>query len=132
MCVCARCCVLQADSERLKQSWLGALQGSIDLAYGGGAEHQLTQVEPRPPWSHDRLPHRHVSTATLPVCLQVSKDPPVSGGAGSAQGPAPAALGVALRGSGNQVCCDCGEAEPRWASINLGITLCIECSGIHR
>uniref|UniRef100_A0A8C4S6P1 Arf-GAP with coiled-coil, ANK repeat and PH domain-containing protein n=1 Tax=Erpetoichthys calabaricus TaxID=27687 RepID=A0A8C4S6P1_ERPCA len=34
--------------------------------------------------------------------------------------------------SGNHQCCDCGQPEPRWASINLGITLCIECSGIHR
>nr|XP_006127206.1 arf-GAP with coiled-coil, ANK repeat and PH domain-containing protein 3 [Pelodiscus sinensis] len=33
---------------------------------------------------------------------------------------------------GNDQCCDCGQADPRWASINLGILLCIECSGIHR
>ncbi|XP_045447798.1 arf-GAP with coiled-coil, ANK repeat and PH domain-containing protein 2 [Melitaea cinxia] len=33
---------------------------------------------------------------------------------------------------GNNYCCDCGSPNPRWASINLGITLCIECSGIHR
>lgn len=33
---------------------------------------------------------------------------------------------------GNELCCDCGCPEPKWASINLGITLCIECSGIHR
>lgn len=33
---------------------------------------------------------------------------------------------------GNNACCDCGSPDPRWASINLGITLCIECSGIHR
>uniref|UniRef100_A0A672SPV3 Arf-GAP with coiled-coil, ANK repeat and PH domain-containing protein n=1 Tax=Sinocyclocheilus grahami TaxID=75366 RepID=A0A672SPV3_SINGR len=33
---------------------------------------------------------------------------------------------------GNEICCDCGQADPRWASINLGILLCIECSGIHR
>ncbi|KAG9330050.1 hypothetical protein JZ751_027355 [Albula glossodonta] len=33
---------------------------------------------------------------------------------------------------GNSSCCDCGQPDPRWASINLGITLCIECSGIHR
>uniref|UniRef100_A0A3Q1F1Y1 Arf-GAP with coiled-coil, ANK repeat and PH domain-containing protein n=1 Tax=Acanthochromis polyacanthus TaxID=80966 RepID=A0A3Q1F1Y1_9TELE len=32
---------------------------------------------------------------------------------------------------GNEQCCDCGQADPRWASINLGILLCIECSGIH-
>lgn len=33
---------------------------------------------------------------------------------------------------GNEKCCDCRDKEPRWASINLGITLCIECSGVHR
>lgn len=33
---------------------------------------------------------------------------------------------------GNELCCDCGNNEPRWASINLGITLCIDCSGVHR
>uniref|UniRef100_A0A4W5LK83 Arf-GAP with coiled-coil, ANK repeat and PH domain-containing protein n=1 Tax=Hucho hucho TaxID=62062 RepID=A0A4W5LK83_9TELE len=33
---------------------------------------------------------------------------------------------------GNRQCCDCGEPGPDWASINLGITLCIVCSGIHR
>uniref|UniRef100_A0A493T0E3 Arf-GAP with coiled-coil, ANK repeat and PH domain-containing protein n=1 Tax=Anas platyrhynchos platyrhynchos TaxID=8840 RepID=A0A493T0E3_ANAPP len=33
---------------------------------------------------------------------------------------------------GNDQCCDCGQPDPRWASINLGILLCIECSGIHR
>lgn len=26
---------------------------------------------------------------------------------------------------GNEVCCDCGDSNPCWASINLGITLCI-------
>lgn len=33
---------------------------------------------------------------------------------------------------GNDKCADCGSSEPIWASINLGITLCIECSGVHR
>ncbi|GAB0089874.1 PH domain-containing protein [Sergentomyia squamirostris] len=33
---------------------------------------------------------------------------------------------------GNNSCCDCGHPQPKWASINLGITLCIACSGIHR
>lgn len=33
---------------------------------------------------------------------------------------------------GNGQCCDCGHNEPKWASINLGITLCIACSGVHR
>jgi hypothetical protein len=33
---------------------------------------------------------------------------------------------------GNGICADCGKADPEWASCNLGITLCITCSGIHR
>lgn len=33
---------------------------------------------------------------------------------------------------GNEKCCDCGADDPKWASINLGITLCISCSGVHR
>ncbi|KAI3374825.1 hypothetical protein L3Q82_021040 [Scortum barcoo] len=37
-----------------------------------------------------------------------------------------------LRLPGNDSCCDCGAADPRWISTNLGILTCIECSGIHR
>lgn len=33
---------------------------------------------------------------------------------------------------GNTVCADCAESDPEWSSINLGILLCIECSGVHR
>lgn len=34
---------------------------------------------------------------------------------------------------GNTSCADCGSgSKVEWVSINLGIVLCIECSGIHR
>lgn len=33
---------------------------------------------------------------------------------------------------GNDLCAECGASEPDWASLNLGILLCIECSGVHR
>ncbi|ORZ37546.1 hypothetical protein BCR44DRAFT_1430434 [Catenaria anguillulae PL171] len=32
----------------------------------------------------------------------------------------------------NQSCFDCGATAPTWASIPLGIYLCLECSGHHR
>ncbi|XP_073778719.1 BAR_ACAPs and ArfGap_ACAP domain-containing protein isoform X3 [Danio rerio] len=98
-----KCCVLQADSEELKSAWMNAVQGCIDMAYRDQVTDQNTQVK--------------VSSAPVSI-----PDPPSH----------PPALGVALSGRGNQHCCDCGEAEPRWASVNLGITMCIECSGIHR
>lgn len=33
---------------------------------------------------------------------------------------------------GNAFCADCGASDPDWASTNLGVLLCIECSGLHR
>ncbi|GER39248.1 Arf-GAP with GTPase [Striga asiatica] len=33
---------------------------------------------------------------------------------------------------GNERCADCGAPEPDWASLNLGVLVCIECSGVHR
>ncbi|XP_065816282.1 BAR_ACAPs and ArfGap_ACAP domain-containing protein [Labrus bergylta] len=103
-----KCCALQADSEQLRQAWLSALQGSIDLAYRERAEPQLTQPKELPPPQSGTDPSPGLSAQRPPV------------------------LGVALRGPGNNRCCECGEEEPRWASINLGVTMCIECSGIHR
>jgi Arf-GAP/coiled-coil/ANK repeat/PH domain-containing protein len=33
---------------------------------------------------------------------------------------------------GNRKCADCSDNNPTWISINLGILICLECSGIHR
>eukprot|EP01119_Soliformovum_irregulare_P014199 TRINITY_DN3873_c1_g1_i4.p1 TRINITY_DN3873_c1_g1~~TRINITY_DN3873_c1_g1_i4.p1 ORF type:complete len:342 (-),score=59.44 TRINITY_DN3873_c1_g1_i4:706-1731(-) len=33
---------------------------------------------------------------------------------------------------GNNVCADCNAQAPEWASINLGVFICIQCSGCHR
>ncbi|POW13439.1 hypothetical protein PSHT_07688 [Puccinia striiformis] len=37
-----------------------------------------------------------------------------------------------LKQPGNEVCADCKTRNPRWASWNLGIFICVKCAGIHR
>lgn len=37
-----------------------------------------------------------------------------------------------LKQPGNEVCADCRTRNPRWASWNLGIFICVKCAGIHR
>jgi Arf-GAP/GTPase/ANK repeat/PH domain-containing protein 1/3 len=32
----------------------------------------------------------------------------------------------------NTFCADCSRSNPTWASVNLGVLICIKCSGIHR
>ncbi|KAM3835380.1 arf-GAP with coiled-coil, ANK repeat and PH domain-containing protein 2 isoform 2-T2 [Vipera latastei] len=103
-------CILQADSEKLRQAWIQAVQTSIASAYREKGEE--AEVERRRP----------PSTGS-PESSQESREKSLKG-----EGSLQRVQAIA----GNEGCCDCGQADPRWASINLGITLCIECSGIHR
>ncbi|XP_022737861.1 ADP-ribosylation factor GTPase-activating protein AGD3-like [Durio zibethinus] len=41
-------------------------------------------------------------------------------------------IDILQRVCGNDKCADCGAPEPDWASLNLGVLVCIECSGVHR
>ena len=42
------------------------------------------------------------------------------------------ALNGIVSQEGNSHCFDCGSENPKWASINNGILLCLKCAGLHR
>ncbi|XP_067873394.1 arf-GAP with coiled-coil, ANK repeat and PH domain-containing protein 3 isoform X1 [Heterodontus francisci] len=106
-------CMLQADSEKLRVAWIQAVQASIATAYRESPDNNYI----------NRL-DRTASPSTSSIdSASDSRDRSVKG-----ESILQRVQGIA----GNDQCCDCGQADPRWASINLGITLCIECSGIHR
>ncbi|XP_067251929.1 arf-GAP with coiled-coil, ANK repeat and PH domain-containing protein 2-like isoform X2 [Chanodichthys erythropterus] len=104
-------CMMQADSEKLRQAWIKAVQNSIATAFRDKAE----DVE-----KMDRK--SSTSTGSLDSGGD-AKEKSLKG---------ESALQRVMAIAGNNSCCDCGQPDPRWASINLGITLCIQCSGIHR
>ncbi|XP_075794430.1 arf-GAP with coiled-coil, ANK repeat and PH domain-containing protein 2 isoform X5 [Pelodiscus sinensis] len=105
-------CMLQADSEKLRQAWIKAVQTSIATAYREKGDES------------EKLEKKSSSPST--GSLESGSEPKEKLLKGES------ALQRVQCIAGNITCCDCGLADPRWASINLGITLCIECSGIHR
>lgn len=60
------------------------------------------------------------------------RERPLRGLFGSPSEPQERPIDLLRRVPGNDVCADCSSPEPDWASLNLGILLCIECSGVHR
>ncbi|CAN8274324.1 unnamed protein product [Cochlearia groenlandica] len=37
-----------------------------------------------------------------------------------------------LTQSDNRFCADCGAPDPKWASANIGVFICLKCCGVHR
>lgn len=104
-------CMMQADSEKLRQAWIKAVQNSIASAFRDRAE-DVEKMEKK----------SSASTGSLDSSVDTREK--------NLKGDSELQKVMAI--PGNSVCCDCGQPDPRWASINLGITLCIQCSGIHR
>lgn len=102
--------ILQADSEEMYLAWVTAMQQAIGAAIQRGtSSYTLSPVKALDfQRNNSRGPVRLGLKLKTRVWEQLLKIP------------------------GNDTCCDCGSPNPKWASINLGITLCIECSGIHR
>ncbi|KRY82518.1 Arf-GAP with coiled-coil, ANK repeat and PH domain-containing protein 2 [Trichinella pseudospiralis] len=94
--------MLQADSESLRAAWINALQRTIEAALHYGSLNSSSSC------SGSDTMHKSQSSHVITTADEI------------------------LNVCGNEQCADCGSKNPKWASVNLGITLCIECCGIHR
>lgn len=101
--------ILQADSENQYQAWIQALQSGIGHAIQNNSRYSTNMCS---------------STSNQP---RSSMAPPANKAKEKKIN-----WRQMLMIPGNMKCADCGNPDPKWASINLGITLCIACSGVHR
>jgi Arf-GAP/coiled-coil/ANK repeat/PH domain-containing protein len=95
--------------------WIGVLQNAIHAAFNLndqsplGKEYKTSEFKER------------LSLSNIPSLLSskemIEDDQPVQ---------------LLQSIDGNEKCADCTRENPKWASINMGVLLCIECSGIHR
>ncbi|VDK75918.1 unnamed protein product [Litomosoides sigmodontis] len=97
--------LLQADSDTLCSAWMRALQRTIHYLHEN--DNMVCQ----------QAIVKQISDGTPESILTLHHE---------------SFLAELRRIPGNDVCADCCVESPKWASINLGVLLCIECCGIHR
>merc|ERR1719192_308721 len=105
--------VLQADSELQYKLWLATLQQGISSAL------------------HQEISREEDSQAIQWEDSDTEEAQDTKAAKMAAQKKVRSAEQILVI-PGNEVCADCGAADPQWASINWGVVLCIECGGIHR
>ena len=99
--------VLRAEDEDEADLWVEVLQSVIVVLLSSTAQYQRN-VSPMKP-THSRDASQDLSRVLAAMELEdAGLDPP------------------------RPTCADCGALPADWASINLAVRLCIECSGIHR
>ena len=147
--------VYQATSEEDMANWINALNSALQNAVEGRTQHQpftpattgdksnhrdigsvLTGKSSSYSGHHNHHSpsvqraannvHRHRTVGARPTYLRTDSN-------GFEEDPSKLLQIVRDNDQGNRWCADCGsESKTEWVSINLGIVLCIECSGIHR
>lgn len=145
--------VYQAPSEEDMKSWIGAINNALQSAFENrsnipssphpapqGHRKDIAAVLTGKSSSfsgHRQISNPNKSEATRAVGRHatVGDKPTYSRAESTGREPEPSALLQRIRAAdeGNKVCADCGsDSKVDWCSINLGVLLCIECSGIHR
>ena len=147
--------VYQATSEDDMANWISALNGALQNAVEGrGQPHSFT-----PSTSNDRSSHWDIGSVLTGKSSSYSghhshQSPPSANAANIIhrhrtvgarptyvrtdsnsfeEDPSKLLQVVRENDQGNRWCADCNsESKTEWVSINFGIIVCIECSGIHR
>ncbi|KAM3065933.1 hypothetical protein ACMFMG_009842 [Clarireedia jacksonii] len=144
--------VYQATSEDDMKNWISAINNAVQRAVEGRGLSDIPAPAP-PPEPHSirreigsiltgkssSMNHGHSSTTNTTNNVfrrtTVGARPAYGRSTSSSFDESPDKLLQLLRDTdqGNCWCADCGSGiKTEWVSINLGIVLCIECSGIHR
>lgn len=139
--------VYQTTSEDDLRSWIHAINNALQTAV------ESKGIDPISTESLDKSTRRDIASVLTGKSTSLSghrntgntnRDKPVSrhatvGDRPSYRNPEPSGEANKLleqireADAGNKYCADCGsESKVDWVSINLGIVVCIECSGIHR
>lgn len=147
--------VYQATSEEDMNNWIVSINSALQSAMEGRAGHErvghaqgsgelsgkrdigsiLTgkmhsighgASPPHHSSTGGALPSRRITVGARPTMVRTSSS-------GYDENPDKLLQMVRDADQGNCWCADCGSgSKVEWVSINLGIVLCIECSGIHR
>lgn len=147
--------VYQAPSEEDMTNWINALNSALQNAVEGRSQPQtfapssgsdrsthrdigsvLTGKSSSYSGHHSYQPpsnaspannvHRHRTVGARPTYVRTDSN-------SFEEDPSKLLKVVRDNDQGNRWCVDCNsESKTEWVSINLGIVLCIECSGIHR
>ena len=112
---------LQAESDKDFEEWTRAIKNAVHSAINEGVSSSKT---------NDTSKSDKTRTFSDTSCQELLSSY-LSGTA------IESALDEQMRTSicavpGNDHCADCGASNPEWASISLGVLICIQCSGIHR
>lgn len=142
--------IYQATSEEDMGHWIRAINNALQSAVEGRSNcpPPVSADADKPSMGRDIgsvltgksssvSHHSHHSSASSNVTRRTTVGARPSYVRGDSQGyeDNPSKLLQAVRDAdqGNQWCADCNStSKVEWVSINLGIILCIECSGIHR
>ncbi|KAJ5766386.1 uncharacterized protein N7511_004002 [Penicillium nucicola] len=142
--------IYQATSEDDMSNWIRSINNALQSAVEGQG------TPPPPPSSKDSSTNRDIGSVLTGKSSSVSGHHSYSSSSSNAgvnrrttvgarpsyvrhdsnsfeENPAKLLQVVRDADQGNNWCADCGSSSKvEWVSINLGIVLCIECSGIHR